>query len=390
LVMSSCSERDSSRSTRILWLTKGLGRGGAERLLVSAAKRFNRSRFDLEVAYLLPWKDALVPDLERLAVPVHCLGGSRALDVRWISRLHRLVRQQQFDLVHTHMPYVALGARTIPSPRPRIIHTEHNTWETYRGATRSANRRTYSRNAAVIAVSHAVAASIRPARFVNPWPPVHVIHHGAEVSAVSASTPESRARARTILGLPGDALVVGSVGNFTPKKDHRTLLEATARVVWRNRGVRLVLVGSGPLERALRDTAHTLGMAERVVFTGSRDDVAELYPAFDVFALSSRHEGLPISLLEAMAAGVPCVATMVGGVPEAIDTGNEGLLVPAGDADALADALSTLLDAPDLREVAGARAAQTARRFDITHAVDRIEEVYQEVLRPLLRAVTRR
>jgi glycosyltransferase involved in cell wall biosynthesis len=378
--MSSSSERECSPSIRVLWLTKGLGRGGAERLVVSAAKRLDRSHFELEVAYLLPWKDALVPDLERLAVPVHCLSASHALDVRWISRLRRLVRQLKIDLVHTHMPYAALGARTISSPRLPIIHTEHNTWQTYRVATRWANRLTYSRNAAVIAVSHAVAASIRPAPFVRVWPPVHVIHHGAELSSACAPTPESRAWARTTLGLPPDALVVGSVGNFTPKKDHRTLLEATARLVWRHRGVRLVLVGSGPLERSLVDTARSLGLAERAVFLGSRDDVAELYPAFDVFALSSRTEGLPISLLEAMAAGVPCVATSVGGVPEVIHNGKDGLLVPAQAADALADALSTLLADSVLREGVGARAAQTARRFDITEAVHRIEEVYRETL----------
>jgi glycosyltransferase involved in cell wall biosynthesis len=385
-VTSNCSE-DESAPTRILWLTKGLGRGGAERLLVSVAKRLDRSRFDLEIAYILPWKDALVPDLERLAVPVHCLGGSRALDVRWISRLRRMVRRGRFDLVHTHMPYAALGARTISSPRPRIIHTEHNTWETYRASTRWTNRLTYSRNAAVIAVSHAVAASIRPAPLVHPWPPVHVIHHGADLSAVSAPTPASRARARAALGLSRSALVVGNVGNFTPKKDHRTLLHAMARVVWRHRAVHLVLVGSGPLERELRDTTHSTGLAERVVFAGSRDDVEDLYPAFDVFALSSRNEGLPISLLEAMAAGVPCVATSVGGVPEVVS--NEGLLVPAGDSNALAEALSTLLGAPDVRAAAGARAAETARRFDITGAVHRIEDVYREALDLSSRAVTR-
>ena len=385
--MSSCSERESSRPTRVLWLTKGLGRGGAEQLLVSTAKRLDRSRFDFEVAYLLPWKDALVPEFERLGVPVHCLGASRVLDVRWISRLRNLVRQGEFDLVHTHMPYAALGARMISSPRPLIIHTEHNTWETYRAPTRWANRLTYSRNAAVIAVSHAVAASIRPAPFVHPWPPVQVIHHGAELSAVSAPTRASRAHARSTLGIPQGALVVGSVGNFTPKKDHRNLLYAMARVVWRHRGVQLVLVGSGPLERELRDIVRSMGLAERVVFAGSRDDVVELYPAFDVFALSSRNEGLPISLLEAMAAGVPCVATSVGGVPEVVS--NEGLLVPAGDADAMADALSTLLGARQLREAVGAHAAQTARRFDITKAVHRIEDAY-EALRPSSRVAARK
>src|SRR5436190_23621944 len=101
--MSSCSESEST-PIRILWLTKGLGRGGAERLLVSLAQRLDRSSFELEVAYVLPWKDALVPELQRLGVPVHCLGGSRAFDTRWVTRLRRLVGRGRFDLVHTHTP----------------------------------------------------------------------------------------------------------------------------------------------------------------------------------------------------------------------------------------------------------------------------------------------
>jgi glycosyltransferase involved in cell wall biosynthesis len=376
---SDSSPRDSS-PTRILWLTKGLGRGGAERLLVSAATRLDRACFELEVAYVLPWKDALVPDLERLGVHVHCLGGSQAFDARWIPRLHRLVRRGRFGLLHTHMPYVAIGARTVLSRRLRIVHTEHNTWNHYRRLTRWANRFTYARNTAVIAVSRAVAASIRPVPGIRAWPPVRVIRYGAELPASCPATTESRARARHALGLPENALVVGSVGNFTPKKDHRTLLEATARAASQYGGLRLVLVGSGPLERELRDTTRSLGITDRVAFAGSRDDVAELLPAFDVFALSSRNEGLPISLLEAMAAGVPCVATSVGGVPEVVTDGDEGLLVPPQDAAGLAKALSRLLGAPEFRDAAGARAAQTARRFDVTQAVRRTEEVYQEAL----------
>jgi glycosyltransferase involved in cell wall biosynthesis len=371
---------DGAWRFRVLWLTKGLGRGGAERLLVSGAKRLDRSHFELEVAYLLPWKDALVPELERLGVHTHCLGCSVTVDLRWVGRLHRLVRQGRFDLVHTHMPYVAFGARTIPRRRVPIVHTEHNTWERYRYPTRWANRLTYSRNTAAIAVSDAVAASIRPLRVLRSWPAIRVIYHGAELSDFDPATPESRARARTSLGLPEDAAVVGTVGNLTAKKDHRTLLEATARAAQSHNGLRLVVVGTGPLERVLQDICTSLGLTNRVVFTGSRSDVPDLLPAFDIFALSSRNEGLPISLLEAMATGLPCVGTSVGGIPEVITDGREGLLVPAGDIAGLADALSRLLSEPSLRASAGARALQTARRFDITEAVRNVEDVYRDTL----------
>jgi glycosyltransferase involved in cell wall biosynthesis len=386
-VTSSCSERWTP-TARILWLAKGLGRGGAERLLVSLAKRLDRSFFELEVAYVLPWKDALVPELEQLGVPVHCLGGSGAFDMRWLPRLRRLVRRRRFDLVHTHTPSVAVGARTLR--RPPIVHTEHNTWERYRALTRWGNRLTYPRNAAVIAVSDAVARSIRPAPFARTWPPVHVIHHGAELSACQPTTPETRARARTALGVREDAVVIGNVGNFTPKKDHRTLLEAMALATSKNHEIQLVLVGSGPHEGAVRDDVRSLELNDRVLFAGSRDDVAALLPAFDVFALSSRYEGLPIALLEAMATGVPCVATSVGGVPEVVDNGNEGLLVPAGDSSAMADALLTLVRAPHQRTAMGARAALTASQFDVAEAARSSEAVYRLALWPSPRVIVPR
>jgi glycosyltransferase involved in cell wall biosynthesis len=358
-----------------LWVAKGLGRGGAERLLVSLAKRLDRSCFDLEVAYILPWKDALVPAFHGLDVPVHCLGGSRAIDPRWVLRLRRLIRRGRFDIVHSHTPYVALGARSMRSPS--IIHTEHNTWPTYRPLTRWANRLTYPRNTAVIAVSRAVAESIHPIPFARQWPPVHVILHGPELPASTAATIDARAHARMALGLAENAVVVGTVGNFTRKKDHPTLLKATARIAERHDELRVVLVGSGPLEGELRHATRELGLDGRVLFAGSRDEVASLMPAFDVFALSSRNEGLPIALLEAMGSGIACVATAVGGVPEVVTDGREGLLVPPEDATALAGALNKMLSDPDLREDAGARGAWTARCFDLTQAARRTEDVYR-------------
>jgi glycosyltransferase involved in cell wall biosynthesis len=179
------------------------------------------------------------------------------------------------------------------------------------------------------------------------------------------------------LGLAENAVVVGTVGNFTRKKDHPTLLEAAARIADRHEELRVVLVGSGPLEGELRHATRELGLDGRVLFAGSRDEVASLMPAFDVFALSSRNEGLPIALLEAMGSGIACVATAVGGVPEVVTDGREGLLVPPEDAAALAEALNKMLCDPDLREDAGARGAWTARCFDLTQAARRTEDVYR-------------
>ncbi len=370
---------DAASPARILWLAKGLGRGGAERLIVESVHHLQAHRFHVEVAYLLPWKDAFVPELEAMGVPVHCLGATKvALDPRWVWRLRRLVRERRFDLVHTHMPVPAVGARLVLPRTPAMVHTEHNLWDRYRPATRWANALTFGRNAAAIAVSEAVADSIRPPKFVPHPPPVHVVLHGPRLAAIP-SGPAAREEGRARLSLSPDEQVVGTVGNFTPKKNQRMLLDAVARIA-APANVKIVLVGLGPLREELEAHARSLGLESRVTFTGLRSDVYELLPAFDVFALSSNFEGLPIALLEAMGAGLPSVATSVGGIPEVITDADEGFLVGADDTEAFANRLEKLLADPLLRSSMGARAQRRAGAFDLGSAVACTELIYDEAL----------
>ncbi|HKY67879.1 MAG TPA: glycosyltransferase, partial [Acidimicrobiales bacterium] len=362
------------RPIRVLMLTKGLGRGGTERLIVGAARLADRTRVHLEVAYLLPWKDAFVPDLEALDTPVHLLDGPRTSSLAWVGRLRRLVRDREIDVVHTHMPLPAAYARlAFPGRRPAFVHTEHNMWGRYRPPTRWANAATYRRNARAIAVSDGVAASIRSSV------PVEVVVHGTDPRLVVRGDA-ARAAARAELGLGADALVVGTVGNFTAKKDQASLLRAVAALADRQGEVDLVLVGTGPLEDELRALAAELGIGRRTHLPGSRDDVFSLLAAFDVFALSSRFEGLPIALLEAMATGVAPVATAVGGIPEVITDGRDGLLVQPGDPVQLAAALDRLLGDHDARATIGEAARTRALSFDLANAVRRTEAIYAVAL----------
>jgi glycosyltransferase involved in cell wall biosynthesis len=365
---------ETRRRTRVLMLTKGLGRGGAERLIVGAARHLDRSQFELDVAYLLPWKDEFVDDVVATGAEVHCLVAPRPTSLGWIPRLRRLVRERDIDVVHTHMPLPAAFARlALPGQRPAFVHTEHNVWSSYRLPTQWANAATLGRNARVIAVSDGVATSIRSSV------PVDVLLHGTD-PALAVTGAAARTAARRRLGIAAEAQVVGTVGNLTAKKDQATLVRALASLPSTgDRGPTLVLVGLGPLEDELRALAAQHGVADRVVFAGSRDDVFALLPAFDVFALSSRFEGLPIALLEAMAAGVAPVATRVGGIPEVITDGRDGLLVDPGDPDALAAALGRLLDDAALRETLGERAGARAGDFDLVHAVRSAEAIYRRV-----------
>jgi len=370
------------RTRRILHLAKGLGRGGAEQLLVNAAAYRDRSRFEYRVAYLLPWKDALVPELRALGVPVHLLGDGRG--PAWIPRLRRLVRVHGVELIHAHSPYAAVGARVAfpPGPgAPRLVCTEHNMWEKYHRATYWANAATFPRNRRVFAVSEGVRSSIRypaPLQWL-PMPQVETLHQGLDPAAVSGWGDPAGVRAE--LGIPHGNPVVGTVGNFTPQKGHEHLLEAAAIVRRSVPDVRFVLVGQGPHEPVVRRHAERLGLNGSAVFAGFREDAPRVAGAFDVFTLSSLQEGLSIAMLEAMAMGRPVVVTDVGGAREVVRDEREGILVPPGDPARLAESLLALLSDADRRRRMGEAARARAAAFDIRTTVSRYEEVYEELVR---------
>ena len=365
---------------RCLWLTKGLGRGGVERLLVDMYPLVDPDAFRVDVAYVLPWKNDHHRAFEDLGAEVHCLGAGGSSYPRWINELRRRIRDGHYDLIHSHSPVPGSMARLLTSYRgsPVLVHTEHNVWDRYRLPTRWLNSATYHRNGSAIAVSATVARSIRPV-WSSRAPEVHTIHHGTVLSSIRQFTAEERVKRRLSLGLPADRFIVGTVANFTPKKDHDNLLRALAGP-GSIAGAHLVLIGLGPLEDELRKTAAELGVVDRVTFLGSRDDVFELLPLFDAFCLSSRYEGFPISLIEAMATGLACVTTAVGGIPEILDDDVNGLLVPPGEPMALRAALERLVTDRDLVERLGGRAKADSQQLDLRHAVGRLETLYRETV----------
>ncbi|MGH2817500.1 MAG: glycosyltransferase [Actinomycetota bacterium] len=365
---------------RVVLLIKGLGRGGAEQLLVSAAPYLDRSRFEYEVAYLLPHKDALVGELQQAGLRVHCLGGARGAS--WVGHLRSLVSKGGFHLVHAHSPYAAIGARLAFSRHrgPRIVYTEHNVWDRYHPVTYWANLLTYHRNHHVLAVSDHVRASVRypaPLRFLR-MPPVETRYYGIDRTSVARWGMADGVREE--LGIPDGAPVVGTVANFKVGKGHMQLLDAAATVRRAVPDVRFVVVGQGVLEPEVRRRAGDLGLDGTVVFTGFREDATRIMGAFDVLAIPSQYDGLSIALLEAMSLGKPAVITRAGGNPEVVEDGEHGLVVPAAEPDALADGIVTVLQDPALRERLGKAARRRAQDFDIRAAVYRSEELYEELL----------
>lgn len=365
---------------RILHLIKGLSRGGAEQILVSQAPYLDRSKFDYEVAYLLPDQNALAVELEKAGLPVHCLRGARG--AAWIARLRQLVRERSIDLVHDHSPYVAIGTRMgLPRrSRVRLVYTEHSVWSSYHRATYWGNLLTYPRNDYVFAVSNHVHASIRYPRSLQflSMPRIETLHHGLDHAAIDQLRSSDGVREE--FGIPDDAPLVGTVANFRVWKGHSVLLEAAVRVRQAVPEVRFILVGHGPLESKIRRQVHQLGLDGTVIFSGARDDAPRVAGACDLFALPSLSEGLAIALIEAMALGKPAVVTRVGGLIEVVDHGEHGLVVDPGSPGALADAIITLLHDAELRHRLGEAGRLRAAGFDIRTAVRRHEEIYAELL----------
>lgn len=361
---------------RVLWLAKGLGRGGAETLLVSLARTMDASRVSLQVGYVLPHKDALVEDLRHAGARVVCLGGH--VPGGWLLGLFRLLHTRRFDVIHTHSPVVASAARLLAPRGSVLVHTEHNVWARYRRLTRWANAVTLSRNRLVWAVSQGVASSIKSGLLRRRHPPVEVLLHGVD-PALFHTGPEARATGLALLGFAEGPFTIATVGNLTRKKNHEALIHAFARHLQKHPSSRLVVVGGGPEEAHLRALVNRLRMESQVTLTGSRDDVPSLLAGFDLFVLSSSYEGLSIALVEALGAGLPVVATRVGGIPEVVQHDREGLLVPAADVGALQRAFDRMCSDEGLRTRFSANARIRAANFGIQRAADIIAERYEEL-----------
>lgn len=303
----------------------------------------------------------LADRLVQLGFVVHRLPlmGSR-FDPRSPVRLVQLLRAVRPDLVHWHgtraafFGALALGlARGRPDRRrlPHAVYTVHGLSyrKTVTAGGTTAGRALFRRvehmacagAKRVISVSAEDLEDLRRRRFIAPGQGRHV----PNALNVSRRGPRDRAAARARIGIPEADFVVGTVSRLVPQKTVGDLVDAVARLP----RATLAVVGDGPERRAVERRIRLLGLGDRVRLLGARDDVPELLAAFDIFALSSRWEGEPIALLEAMAVGVPCVATAVGGTCEVLAGGEAGVLVPVGDSAALAAAIELLRLDPEHR-----------------------------------------
>lgn len=357
--------------------------GGTELNAVRLAERLDRDRFDLRFACLTD-RGPLLERVRAHGVPVErfpipSLVGVGALRSGW--HLAAWLRRERIQILHAHDIYSNIFA--VPWGRlagvPAVIASRRWWTETIRPEHSWLNRMGYRLAHRVLANSEAVG-SLVVAEGV-PREKVFVVPNFVEEAAFQPPPPGWVEEQRAALGLRAEDRVVGIIANFHAIKDHATLLRALAALGATHPRVKLVLVGDGSEGAPLRALAEALGVADRVVFAGRRPQSPTLHWLFDVSVLSSRGEGFPNSVVEAMAAGRPVVATRVGGIPDAVADEETGILVSPGDPAAMAGAIGRLLSEPALAGRMGERGALRAReRFHGDAVLQVLERRYREML----------
>jgi glycosyltransferase involved in cell wall biosynthesis len=310
-------------------------------------------------------------------------------DVRAILRLARLIRRERPTILHTHTAKAGavgrLAALLAGSARPPIVvHTFHG--HVLRGyfnplvtfAFRTLERLLARITTVLVAVSPEVRDDL-VALGVAPASKFTVIRLGIELDERTGAADGHETRRH--LGLPQDAFVVGWVGRMTAVKRTTDVLRAIKSLEERGIDAYLCLVGDGPDRNAVERYAHELGITRRCVLVGYQDDVARFYDAMDVLLLPSANEGTPVSVIEALAAGRPAVATRVGGISDVLRDGVDGFLVDPGDVDALAARLAELAADPARRAAMGeAGRGRVIERYAVLRLVDDVDRLYRTLI----------
>lgn len=357
------------------------GVGGQERVALDLA-RTQLALGHRVIAYSIapPPDGPLAEEFHAAGIETATVPHGKRFDPTLPLRLGRRFARDRIDVVHTHNPWALIyGAPAGRLARAIVVNTKH-------GANPAPWRRVLLRRAAAVLTDAYVAVSEQTARMARRSRDVaerklRVISNGIDIARFG---PDSKTRAdvRAELGLPMDAWVVGTVGRLLVEVKNQPLL-VRALAPFLGPAQRLVIIGDGPDGAQITATAVQAGVEPWVHLTGARKDIPRLLTGFDVFVLPSRTEGLPLVIPEAMATALPVVATAVGGIPEVIDEGRTGFLVPSEDEAALRGRLKALADDPAWARSLGATARTVA---STRYSLERMSREYMDLYRALLAA----
>ena len=356
--------------------------GGAEVLAARLARGLSDQYRTMFVC--LDEQGTLGDQLHADGFDVHVIGRRPGFDFRCVRRLARLLRREQVDIIHSHQytPFFYSLAARLLYRRPPVLFMEHGrTFPDYPRRKRILASRVLleSRDRVV-----GVGESVRQALIENEGiaaERVEVIYNGIDLARFQCHEKD-RLQMRAELGLSPRDLAIIQVARLDPVKDHAIAVRTIERVIKRHERTRLLIVGDGPEMSAIRELIGQQQLDQYVQLLGLRSDIGRLLAASDVCLLTSKSEGIPLTIIEAMAAGLPVVATDVGGVSEVIEHDITGLLAPTGDAVRLAEHVCQLADSPELRMTLGrAGHDRSVRLFSEAQMHARYVQIYEEMLR---------
>jgi len=366
---------------KVLQIVNSLECGGLENLVVELSKGLRDGGIKTDIL-CLGTRGELAVLAEREGIAVFCFNKKEGFNPLVICQIFNFIRKNKYDLIHTHN----LAPLIYGSPAARLagikcINTRHGRERKF------THRYIWQMNSLVAVVSGDAEAELMKHNCMSQTE-TRVIYNGIDIDKYRKIEDGKRLiDKRKELGLGNDEKVIGIVARLAIEKDHETLLKAVAKLVQDQTSsvngskLRLLIVGDGPLGNDLKESVKRSGLEGHVTFMGFREDIAELLQIFDIFLLSSTQEGISLTLLEAMAASIPVVATYVGGNPEVVAHGQTGLLVPAKDPQKMADAIMEILNDPDkARRMGEAGRKRVEEKFCLERMVAEYEEVYREVL----------
>lgn len=358
---------------------------GAEvQLKVLLSKLVQRAEVNLSV--ILFNEGRLEKEIGSLGIPVKVFPESRWGSGKIFLELVREFKKSNIQIIHTHKYKDTILAA--PAAKlcgiPHVVRTVHGLREPFEGlqafnmSCYEAIERTVHRYCVdvIIGVSSQIEAKYKAQGQVSR---VACIRNGIDLEGKSVQT--DRWRTRKELSVDWETCLIGTVGRLTPVKGIPYLLDAARILLRQGANVKVLVVGDGSIRQDLLAQAGNLGVGERVVFLGHREDTDVLLQALDIFVLPSLSEGIPMALLEAMAASRPIVASRVGGIPEIIEDGVEGFLVESMDVNGLAERCRRLIESPDVARKMGEQGRKRVEReFSATAMADRVVSVYKELL----------
>jgi glycosyltransferase involved in cell wall biosynthesis len=365
----------------VLYIFAALPIGGAEQVLVTEVAGLDKSRYR-PIVSVLSEKGPIGELIEKMGIPVFPLGRMKRnqFDYGIIRDLKEIMRREKVQLVHTHLydggKYGRLAARL--AGVPAIVHTVHNIYVKRRTKHHWINRGLSRFTDRFIAVSGAVKESMVQYDHISPEK-IQVLYNGIDLTQMDVS--EDRKEIRKALGIKPDEVVVGVIARLEEQKGHKVLLEALSLIPQLPDTLKVLLVGDGKLRLFLEEETRKRGLSTCVLFLGTRKPVFPILSALDLFLLPSLWEGFSVALLEAMAMGLPVIATRVGGAEEVITSGQEGLLIPPGNPQDLAEAIQkALAHLERFQQMAGRGRERVRQNFSEERHLTLLQELYQEVL----------